>query len=71
MGEDNFPVEKVFDITAWKDEGTHMKIIKEDENVDLYGADAGFIFHDDFFRPKNLAKCVEQKFHHECFLIFF
>ena len=35
--DDLFPSNKVFDIKAWKDEATHMKIVRDEENVNIMG----------------------------------
>ena len=58
--EDNFPSDKVFNFEAWKDEPTHMKILKEGENTNIMGDKGAFMLHGDF-RLCILAKYVSEE----------
>ena len=48
MGENDFPVNSIFDINDWKDESKHMKIVRESENVDLNGNEGQYVMDNNF-----------------------
>ena len=58
--EDNFPSDKVFDFEQWKDEPTHMKILKDGENTNIMGDKGAFMLHRDF-RLCILAKYMSDE----------